>query len=177
MLLGISSLIVSEKKDNPRSGHEIEGHAMSAQCFSWVVEHSNERRSNRLVLLALANHASGDENESCAALATLAREAGLSPRQTTRCLRELINSGAVEEGDVHPTGNRIYLVRTGVPFLVEAVASVAPAPNRSSRAREQNQDLNQVLNQNLPPNPVANYVAVGGAEVGAEDLTNGLLDD
>jgi hypothetical protein len=52
--------------------------------------------SDRLVLLALANHASGDTMECWPSISLLAREAGVTPDTVKRSLRILVDRGLIE---------------------------------------------------------------------------------
>lgn len=62
---------------------------MSVQALSAVLEESQARLGNRLVLIAIANHANEIGEKSFPNLETLAREANLSVRQVIRCIQEL----------------------------------------------------------------------------------------
>lgn len=90
---------------------------MSVQAISWVMDHSRSRLGARLVLLSVANHAHADGTGAYPSKATIAREAGLSPRQVQRLIRELEDLGEVRvlrgEG---PRGAHLYdlpMVREG----------------------------------------------------------------
>jgi hypothetical protein len=75
---------------------------MSFRIQEDVYEHSNETRSRRLVLLALADRAN-DAGVSWPSVANLAHRTRLSRSQVQRCLRQLEADGAIT---VQPGGGR-----------------------------------------------------------------------
>ncbi len=64
--------------------------------MAWVFEHSRSTLGARLVLLAIANHADRDGDNSFASVATLAEEAHLSERQVQRAIASLLADGELE---------------------------------------------------------------------------------
>ena len=74
---------------------------MSVQALAWVFDHSTARGADRLVLLALANHAGKEPVngawECWPGVATIAREAGLERHRTAQdALTRLEGAGAIE---------------------------------------------------------------------------------
>lgn len=84
---------------------------MSLPIFTWVLDHSEERLGNRLVLLALAEHAHDDGTKAFPSIETLTRRTRLSERQVRNCLRALQASEAVEQTGKTKSGTNIYTVR------------------------------------------------------------------
>lgn len=68
---------------------------MSHAAFSWAALFSEATIGTRLVMFAMASHASDDESYCWCSVKTIAREAKLSERQTQRCIRELIEMGEI----------------------------------------------------------------------------------
>jgi hypothetical protein len=67
---------------------------VSIQHVTYVLERSQAKNGDRLVLLSLANHA--DERDECwPSHACIAHESGLSVDQVKRCLRQLEKDGRV----------------------------------------------------------------------------------
>jgi hypothetical protein len=66
---------------------------MSVQVLSWVLENSKARLGARLVLIAVANHASHEGDNAFPSVTTIAKESLLSERQARYCLRQLEASG------------------------------------------------------------------------------------
>jgi hypothetical protein len=72
---------------------------MSYQATSAVFDHvpaTMASGSDRLVLLALANHASGDTMECWPSIALIAKEAGVTEDTVKRSLRVLVERGLIE---------------------------------------------------------------------------------
>jgi hypothetical protein len=86
---------------------------VSVHAVSWVLKHSEARLGDRLVLLALAEHAHGDGSNAYAAVETLAHEARLSERQAQRCLRNLERDGAITPTGVASKGQVVYRLNMG----------------------------------------------------------------
>jgi hypothetical protein len=68
---------------------------VSVQALSWVLEESQASGHARLVLLALANHASSRGHNACCGFHTIGREAKVSRSTVIRCLDELEALGEV----------------------------------------------------------------------------------
>lgn len=114
---------------------------MSVHVTSWVLRHSETRLGDRLVLLALADHAHQDGSGAYASVETLAHEARLSERQTQRCLRNLENDGQITPTGIAAKGQVVYQIRMGrqndtpdksgnegVTNQVENVSDLSPEP-------------------------------------------------
>ena len=87
---------------------------MSIQAVAWVLQHSKETYGDRLVLIALANHADEHGRNAWPSVETLGREAGLTSRQVQRCLRNLEGSGAIREMGIGSKGTHIYALNLAV---------------------------------------------------------------
>lgn len=68
---------------------------MSVQALSWVLEHSEARLADRLVLLCLADHAKADGTGAWPSIATIAHHARISRRQVSYSLAALEQAGAI----------------------------------------------------------------------------------
>lgn len=66
---------------------------MSVRVMTWVWDHSASRGNERLVLLAIADHASDDGSDAWPSIATLARKTGVSERTVQRCISSLVDMG------------------------------------------------------------------------------------
>lgn len=107
--------------------------------MSWVFEHSDAEASDRLVLLALADHAD-DESWSCwPSVPRLARKARVSERTVQRCLRSLAEAGHIEVesqgADVRRADRRPnrYTIRRG--DSVTPRSGVTPETERGDNQR------------------------------------------
>ncbi len=69
---------------------------MSLKALSWAMSTTIPRYAERLVLIVLAEHASGDSHETWPGIELIAREANLSDKTTRNALRSLVASGHIE---------------------------------------------------------------------------------
>ncbi|MBX3297446.1 MAG: helix-turn-helix domain-containing protein [Acidobacteria bacterium] len=76
---------------------------MSVQAQSWVIEHSQHKGSELLLLLMIANHAHADGTNAFPSLKLLAKECRMSRRQIARLVKTLETSGELQ---VHRRGTR-----------------------------------------------------------------------
>jgi hypothetical protein len=82
---------------------------VSVQAMSWVIEKSEHKSGNLVVLLMIANHAHSDGKGSWAGTATLAAESRMTRRQVQRCIRQLEKSGELRiEMNAGPRGTNLY---------------------------------------------------------------------
>ena len=86
---------------------------MSIRCVGWVLEHSETRLSDRLVLLALADYAHDDGGMAFPAVGTLAHKARVSKTGCRKCLRRLEDAGEIEATGVTRHGTVIYSILMG----------------------------------------------------------------
>lgn len=105
---------------------------MSIRVMTWVLDKSPARLGDRLVLLALADHAKDDGTWAWPSVATLAAKAHLSERQTRTCLRNLEAAGSIRSRGPSRAGTTVYDVIMAPP------AKTAP-PEKSSTKGRQNQ--------------------------------------
>jgi hypothetical protein len=82
---------------------------MSVQAMQWVIEHSQHKGSDLLVLLMVANHAGSEGWECWPSVELLAQECRLSERNIQYILRRLEKAGelAVKHGG-GPRGTHLY---------------------------------------------------------------------
>jgi hypothetical protein len=83
---------------------------MSVHVISWVLQQSQARLGDRLVLLVLADHARADGTAAWPAVETIAREARLSERQVQRCLRKLEDDKRIRPTGKSKDGTTAYTV-------------------------------------------------------------------
>ncbi len=77
--------------------------------MSWVIEKSDQKGSNLLVLLMIANHAHTDGTGACPAIPTLAAETRLTERGVRYILPKLeLSAELVIERDAGPYGTHLY---------------------------------------------------------------------
>lgn len=68
---------------------------MSIQAIAWVLENSTSELADRLVLLAIANHADAHGHNAWPSVDQIAKEARVSRSTVFRCLHRLSNLGEV----------------------------------------------------------------------------------
>ena len=86
---------------------------MSVKCMAWVLEHSESRLSDRLVLLSLAEYAHDDGTMAFPSVETLAHKARVNERTCRRSLRSLEDAGEIETMGTTRYGTVIYRVLMG----------------------------------------------------------------
>ena len=89
---------------------------MSIQAVSWVLDYSESKGFDRLVLIAIANHFNADERESRPSIRLIAREAHVSTNTVMAAIRRLTEIGELEVVD---PGTQRSTARYGMPFLPE----------------------------------------------------------
>lgn len=97
----------------------------------WVLEHSDARLGDRLVLLALADNANDDGGDSYPSVDTIARKARISPRQVQRCLSSLKSAGHITETGTSSYGTTVYRVRMGGDNLSGVTSTTGITPEMS----------------------------------------------
>ena len=89
---------------------------MSIQALAWVLEHSRATLGDRLVLLAIANHAKADGKDAWPSIRMIAVEALVSERTAQRSVQNLVELGElVIEEESGPRRPRTYSI-VGVPI-------------------------------------------------------------
>lgn len=68
---------------------------MSIQAIAWVLEHSEATLANRLVLLAIANHADANGWNAYPSIPRIAAEARLNRSTVYRALDALVDAGEI----------------------------------------------------------------------------------
>lgn len=88
---------------------------MSIAVMSWVWQHSASGGNDRLVLLAIADHAGDDGTNAYPSVGRLARKANISERTVQRCIQSLIGLGEleVEFGSGHRASRYTVLMKEG----------------------------------------------------------------
>lgn len=125
---------------------------MSVHVTSYILRYSEARLGDRLVLLALGDHAHHDGTHAYAAVEKLALEARLSERQTRRCLRNLEADGHIEPTGVAEHGQIIYRVvmggqndppanTTGGTKATESRSDMSPEPSKEPSSRTSDEVL------------------------------------
>lgn len=147
---------------------------MSVAALSWVLEHSDARLADRLVLLSLADHAKSDGTCSWPSIDTIARHARISRRQAQYSLASLEESGAIVRTGVSRAGTTIWTVAMAIQIAFDpaedggadtARADSAPVQNPTNGGAEVAPDPSE--NRPITP-PVA--PPQGGAPSGATSL-------
>ena len=103
---------------------------MALNVLTWVFYNSPTVKSDRLVLLALADNAHDDGAGAYPSVETLARKAGLSKRATQYALRSLEEVGAIEEVGKSRYGTTEWcVVMGGAPFAPPALGTAKGVQN------------------------------------------------
>src|ERR1700691_1934511 len=77
--------------------------------MSWVIEYSQHKSGDLVVLLMIANHARSDGTGAWPSTETLARESRMQRRQVQRCIRRLETSGELStKQGAGPNGSNLY---------------------------------------------------------------------
>lgn len=82
---------------------------MSTQATTWVLEFSEARGADRLVMIAIAHRVSNDDGQAFPSVARIAREANLSERAVHYSIEALVKSGELEvQLNASKYGTNIY---------------------------------------------------------------------
>jgi hypothetical protein len=82
---------------------------MSHQATTWVIEFSESRLADRLVLLAIAHRVSNDSGVAFPSIDTICREANLSERQVKYSIKRLEKMGELKvERSGSELGTNLY---------------------------------------------------------------------
>jgi hypothetical protein len=124
---------------------------VSVQAISAVLQESASRLGDRLVLLAIANHAKADGSDAWPGIAQLATEARLSERQVQRALRNLQDLGELEvRYKAGPRGTNLYDVLPG-HFDRVTNPTVTPTNRRGSTTNRTKDDDAHVTRTTIEP--------------------------
>ena len=104
---------------------------MSLKAMVWVLENSEAKLGDRLVLLTLAEHAGDDGEDAYPSQETLARKARLSERQVRRCLANLERDGLIVRDGTTRYGTVRWQVNM-TPDNMTARTSTTETPDRMS---------------------------------------------
>jgi hypothetical protein len=132
---------------------------MSLGVMTWVWDHSKSRNAARLVLLAIADCASGDGTQAWPSGAELRRKAKLSARAVQNATQELIELGELKvEWNAGPGGCNRYtvLMRTPAesavpPQNLRPRKDCAPAESAGGETRAESDTTGPEPPQNLRP--------------------------
>lgn len=120
---------------------------MSIQALHWVLEESQSEYSERLVLIALANHASTDEAIAFPSVETLARESKLSRRSVQGAIGRLLELGEIVDEGRTKVGTRRFRLPMGG-------ADVARAQNlRGRRKQREGAQISALRGADVAPEP------------------------
>lgn len=100
---------------------------MSVQAMAWVFDHSESEGSDRLVLLAIANHCNAKEPAAWPSIATIAAEARVDRATVYRSLKRLV---ALGELNVVSGGNRGVTNLYTLPLVPVATRDSLPVATR-----------------------------------------------
>lgn len=104
---------------------------MSVKVMSWVFEHSRSTLADRLVLLAIADHANHDGLDAYPSVDHIARKARVSRATVQRALGRLVDLGELR---VETGSGRGHMSRYRV--LMEGPQIEALSPERASSTHE-----------------------------------------
>lgn len=99
---------------------------MSIQAIAWVFDYSQATGTDRLVLLALANHANSETGECHPGYRRIAHEANCAPSTVTAAIRRLVELGEVE---VSARGTGRATTKYHLPWLSTGGVSARSRPN------------------------------------------------
>lgn len=129
---------------------------MAISVMTWVWNNSRSRHGARLVLLAIADCASGDGANAWPSNAELRRKSGLGERAVQSAIAELVNLGELEVGrNLGPKGcNRYRVIMGGDPRNICTPADSAPPQDlrgAKGTANESSQVKGQDPAESAPP--------------------------
>lgn len=117
---------------------------MSVQALSYVLERSEARLGDRLVMIAIANHADDHGSRAYPSVSTIAREARMSERQVRRSLRRLERTGELgtqEQGGRHGTNSyRIAGFDDAAEKAEMSAGQIVPRANRAAAPDKSGRD-------------------------------------
>ncbi len=108
---------------------------MSLKAMVWVLEESEAKLGDRLVLLTLAEHADDDGQDAFPSVATISRKTRLSERAVHYALRSLEDAGRIARDGKGPHGTTNYRLimggadPAGVQSTTASTADSAPEPS------------------------------------------------
>lgn len=105
---------------------------MSHQATTWVMEFSESRLADRLVLLAIAHRVSNDSGAAFPSVATICREANLSERQVQYSIKSLEKLGELQ---VKRSGSEIGTHLYRMPKFIAWMQTLHPAKSAPGAKR------------------------------------------
>lgn len=102
---------------------------MSIQAIAWVLDYSEANGIDRLVLIALANHANSETGECHPGVRRIAQEAHCAPETVTISIRRLVKLGEVV---VTERGQGRATTKYHLPWLSTSERSARPDPRTSN---------------------------------------------
>lgn len=131
---------------------------MSVAALSWVLEHSDARLADRLVLLVLADHAKSDGTGAWPGIDTIALQARVSRRTAIYSLQSLEAAGAIVKTGTSRAGTSVWTVVMAVQTSFDGLgrggadiarADSAPVQSATDRGAESAPDPSE----NRPSTP------------------------
>lgn len=132
---------------------------MSNQATTWVLEFSESRGADRLVLFAIAHRVSNDDGQAFPSVKRIAREANLSERAVHYSIEALVKAGELEvQTNASRYGTNLYslpkfnawvqtlhppgckLRQKGVQTTTQRGAQFAPESSEENKERELSQE-------------------------------------
>jgi Helix-turn-helix domain len=101
---------------------------VSIQAIAWVLEHSDAEGIDRLVLLALANHAHSETGECHPGMRRIAHEAHCHPETVAAAVKRLVALGEVT---IRERGKGRATTKYHLPWLSTGVVSARLYPRTS----------------------------------------------
>lgn len=126
---------------------------MSVQAITWVLEHSESRLGDRLVLLSIANHINSDSGVTWISVKTIAKESRMSDRQVQRALKRLEESGELEiDRNSSKNGTHVYHIRGMTNCQGDKLSGVTNRANRGDKSGKKNvRNVTRTVNEPKEP--------------------------
>jgi len=134
----------------------LEGVLVSIEALNWAWEQPVSKAANKLVLLALADHANSD-GECWPSMKRIAERSDISPRHVSRAISELIDLGLVEKANRRRHGGeyRGWDYRILVQRTPASNGRVAPVTSGHPRPSPADAGVRSELPENRKEEPLA----------------------
>lgn len=129
---------------------------MSLEAMNWAWEQPVAKSTNKLVLLALADHANAD-GECWPSMKRIAERSDISPRHVSRAINELVDLGLVEKASRRRHGGQYRGWDYRVLVQRTPASSGPPRPVTSGHGRPSPADtgVRSELSENRKEEPIA----------------------
>jgi len=128
---------------------------MSIQAVAWVLEASQSRSFDRLVLISIANYAHKDGGGSCPSVKTIADEAGVSERQVRYSVSNLVKMGELSvQYKTTRYGTNVFTLEkmhSASPASRAPLNSVEPGTRGAPEGHQRGTPVPPILNTSLEP--------------------------